>query len=168
MIQASLFPAEVRFPCIFSPCGRYRYLLRAEISSLGKGVCLWVLANSSKGNEQRLDPTLTRCADYTERWGFGEMRVVNARAWIATNPKDVPADPLAIGPDNDGHIIEQAAQARLVVCGWGKLGGERGTHILKLLRPYCVPHALVQNGDGSPSHPLYLRKDLKPFPLEVA
>ncbi len=156
-----------RNECVFSPCRRYRYVLKRKLGS-GAGVCLWVMANPSVADEFRLDPTLTRCADYTAQWGFGAMHVVNVRAFVSTNPKGVPSDPIAIGPDNDGHIIEQAAHAKLVVCGWGRLAGERHTQVLKLLSPYCVPHALKRNGDGSPSHPLYLAKALKPFPLEAA
>lgn len=155
-----------RNECVFSPCRRYRYVLKRRLDR-GIGVCLWVMLNPSIADEFRLDPTLTRCADYTERWGFGAMHVVNVRAWVATDPKDVPTDPLAIGDDNDNHIIEQAANAKLVVCDWGALAGERSAHVLKLIRPYCVPHALSLTKGGEPGHPLYLRKDLKPFPLEA-
>lgn len=169
MSQAQLFPVQALYPCVFSPCGKYRYLLR-DPHGPGKGVCLWILANPSVGNQSQLDNTLRRCEDYSWRWGFAEMRVVNVRAWASTDPKQVPADPLAIGPYNDSVIIEQASQAQLVVCGWGKLGGARGPLVKRLIEPYCVPHALKLNdSDGSPAHPLYLAKALKPFPLsEVA
>lgn len=156
-----------RNECVFSPCRKYRYVLKHKLDS-GVGVCLWVMANPSKADEFDLDTTLTRCADYTERWGYAEMRVVNVRAWVSTDPKGVPADPIGIGPDNDNHIIEQAAQAKLVVCGWGALGGERGARVLQLLRPYCVPHALTLTKAGAPGHPLYLAKKLTPFALEVS
>lgn len=159
--------ATARNECVFSDCRRYRYVLSRKLGK-GSGVCLWVLANPSKGNEFDLDPTLTRCADYTERWGFSEMRVVNVRAWVSTDPKGVPADPLGIGPENDGHIIEQAALAGRVICGWGALGGERGRRVLQLLRPYCTPRALALTKAGEPGHPLYLAKKLEPFPLEIA
>lgn len=165
MGQLSLLAPMPRNECVFSPCRRYRYLLTRKLGK-GSGACLWVLANPSIANEFELDPTLRRCADYTERWGFAEMRVVNVRAWVSTDPKGVPADPLGIGPENDGHIIEQAALAGLVVCGWGKLGGVRGPQVLQLLRPYCVPRALKLCADGSPSHPLYLKADLLPFYLQ--
>lgn len=177
---AQLSLIATRNECVFSPCPDcgsvprcgckaqrvYRYLLKRRLH-LASPALLWVLANPSVADDFRLDPTLTRCADYTEQWGFGEMRVVNARAFISSKPKLVPKGSVAIGPDNDNHIIEQAAQAQLVVCGWGALSGGRSAHVLKLIRPYCVPHALSLTKAGEPGHPLYLRKDLKPFPLEA-
>lgn len=170
MTQLSLIKTPARNECVFSPCRKWRYLLKRVVNPTGAGVCLWVMANPSIADEYKLDPTLTRCADYTERWGFAEMRVVNVRAWIATNPKDLPSDDdIAIGFYNGHHIVENGRVAQLVVCGWGKLGGLAGLRCLQLLRDEKLnPHALRLNADGSPQHPLYLPKALKPFPMEAA
>lgn len=166
--QAQLFERPHRNECVFSPCRRYRYLLRRVISeSAPHGVCLWLLANPSKADEYELDPTLRRCADYTARWGYREMRVVNVRAWVETESSKVPEDWTAIGPDNVQHVLEQAAQAELVVCGWGRLGGSWAAGLLERVREVAKPHALWLNQDGSPQHPLYLLKTLKPFPMEA-
>lgn len=167
MSQPALFSEPPRYPCVFSPCRRYRYLLRSVLGS-GKGVCLWIMANPSVAAEFKLDPTLTRCENFTRAWGFAEMRVVNVRAWVATDPKSVPADPLAIGPENNERIIYEAARAKLVVAGWGELAGERGPRVLALLRDVGVtPHALRLTKAGNPGHPLYLPASLKPFPMEA-
>jgi hypothetical protein len=157
-----------RNECVFSPCRRYRYSLRRKIND-ATGVCLWVMANPSVADEFRLDPTLTRCADYTERWGYGEMRVVNVRAWVETDSSKLPPDDIAIGLDNNGaHIVRNAMESQLIVCGWGKLGGSAGLRALQLLRDLgFAPHALKLNQDGSPQHPLYLAKTLKPFRMEA-
>lgn len=165
MTQAALFSPPARNECVFSPCRKYRYLLRRVVSpSEPRTTCLWVLANPSVADEYDLDPTLRRCADYTKRWGFHTMAVVNVRAWVETKSKEVPPDPLAIGPQNNDAIIAAAGLASLVVCGWGKLGGERGKRVLALLRDIeVVPHALQLNEDWSPQHPLYLKKSLQPF-----
>lgn len=154
-----------RNECVFSSCHKYRYLLKRVINNSGAGICLWIMANPSIADEFRLDPTLTRCLDYTTRWGFSEMRVVNVRAWIETESAKVPVDPLAIGPDNFDHVIEQANLADTVICGWGKLGGELGRFMLRAIRPVAHPYALKLNQDGSPQHPLYLSKSLEPFPI---
>jgi hypothetical protein len=142
MTQAALFAPPVRYPCVFSGCGRYRYSLRNVLEpATGAGVVLWVMANPSVANQEALDPTLTRCERFTRDWGFAEMRVVNVR-------------------------VENARDAQLVVCGWGKLGGSAGLRCLQLLRDEKLnPHALRLNGDGSPAHPLYLPASLKPFPM---
>jgi hypothetical protein len=170
MTQAALFTDYAqRNECVFSPCRRYRYLLRRVVQppqAGPRGVCLWVLANPSIADEFQLDPTLTRCAAFTKAWGYSEMRVVNVRAWISTDPAAVPADPEAIGPNNWEHIAYQAGAADLVMCGWGKLGGELGRKVLSLLFEVSArPHALRLNQDDSPQHPLYLASNLRPFPL---
>jgi hypothetical protein len=168
MNQASLFSPAPRNVCVFSPCRRYRYSLRRKINDRAS-VCLWVLANPSVADEFDLDPTLRRCADYTERWGFGEMRVVNERAWVETESSLVPDDDSAIGVDNGWHIIENARGSNLIVCGWGRLGGGAGVRVFYLLRDEGFwLHALKLNKNGSPQHPLYLKASLKPFPLEAA
>jgi hypothetical protein len=131
--QATLFAQPHRNECVFSECRRYRYSLRRVVNPVGAGVCLWVMANPSVADEYRLDPTLTRCADYTERWGFAEMLVVNVRAWVSTDPDAVPDDPLAIGPGNWITIAAAVAEADVVVCGYGKLGGALGVEALELI-----------------------------------
>jgi hypothetical protein len=164
--QTSLL--DQRNECVFSPCRRYRYLLARKLGTGTRGICLWVLANPSIADEYLLDPTLTRCARFSLDWGFSEMRVVNVRAWVSTDPDAVPADPKAIGPDNWAHLAEQARAAQLVVTGWGKLGGELGRHALGLLFECgSLPHALRLNADASPQHPLYLPKHLQPFPMRL-
>ena len=157
--------------CELSECKQYRYILKIPVSDK-PGVCCFCLANPSKAvvvnGVFKSDPTVTRCMGYTRDWGYGTLVVVNARAWRDTDPDKVPGDPEAIGPDNDMWIERAAREADVVVCGWGKLGGERGLAVLELLmRVGKVPHALALNADGTPSHTRGLRKDLKPFPMRV-
>lgn len=155
--------------CELSACSRYRYLLRIPLS-LDPRVLLFVMANPSQAivvdGAFKSDNTVDRCIDYGRRWGYGTLVVTNARAWRETHAELVPEDPEAIGPDNDVWIERAAGEADLVVCGWGKLGGARGPVVLDLIRK-CgkVPHALVLNQDGSPSHPLYLKSTLVPFAM---
>jgi hypothetical protein len=183
MSQLSLIP-EPTPRAIFSPCrehgpwnqsceldctGRvYRYELEWPTGQ-GVGMCLFVLANPSTATHLRRDHTVTRCINYARAWGYAWAGVANARAWRETNPKLLPPDPLAIGPDNDLAIHRMATRALIVVCGWGKLGGARGPDVLRLIRSVGhAPHALRLNDDGSPEHPLFLPADLRPFPMEVA
>jgi hypothetical protein len=164
-----------RNECVFSPCRKYRYTLRRWLnpdkpeprSDQFRSFCLWLLANPSIADEYVLDPTLTRCAAFTRAFGFDEMRVVNVRAFVATDPKDLPSDPEAIGPDNLSHIHLQSAMAAMTICGWGKLGGELGRSMLGEVAKYTTPRALRLNQDGSPQHPLYLPASLRPFAMVV-
>jgi hypothetical protein len=145
---------------------KFRYVLRYPTGLDNQRNALAVLANPSSATPDKLDPTITRWVNWCRDWGFGWAVVVNCRAWRATHPKSVPPDPRAIGDENDLFIREYAETCELVVCGWGKLGGVRGPVVLDLIRSAGkVPHALRQNKDGSPCHPLYLPASCKPFPL---
>ncbi len=161
---------SVHDECLEACRGRlYRYVLAWPTGLDNELYALFILANPSTATPSDTDPTVDRCIDYAKRWGYGWARVVNVRAWRETNPKLVPADDdRAIGFSNGGHIVEQAHFAEIIICGWGKLGGTAGLRCLQLLHDECFePHALKLNKDGSPQHPLYLRADAIPFPLEA-
>jgi hypothetical protein len=165
--QASLLIEHPKAHAVFSPCERYRYQLWWPTGVTNDRRALGIFANPSTATAEVLDPTLTRWRNYCRDWGFGWAGVVNVRAWRETNPKLVPADPEAIGPDNYNHIIEACLASELVVCGWGKLGGvSQGLYTLGLvIGAGKVPHALKLNKDGSPCHPLYLASRLMPVPM---
>lgn len=166
--QLSLLPEGNRPYAYFSDCGLYRYFLAWPTGRPNDRAALGCFANPSKATAEQTDPTVERWLNYCFRWGYGWAWVVNARAWRETDPKLVPPDPEAIGPETDAFISAAAAQAELVVCGWGKLGGERGAAAQDLIhRAGNVPHALHLNDDGSPGHPLYLPGTAKPFPMEL-
>lgn len=145
--------------------GSYRYLLEWPAGGRA-GSVLWILANPSTATAEKTDPTIAKCIRYATAWGYSLSRTVNVRAWRETDPDKLPPDPVAIGPQNDASITIAAADADIVVCGWGKLGGARGLEVLALLRGMGVtPHALKLNSDGSPQHPLYIRGDAKPLAM---
>lgn len=150
---------------IYSPCGRYRYTLSWPALSCGKGNALWILANPSTATEYETDPTVARAIRWTTQWGYQRCTVCNVRAWRETDPRKLPADPEAIGPDNEGCILACADYADIIVCGWGKLGGVPALMLADLLveRGHGAKlHCLRANQDGSPAHPLYLPGKLRP------
>lgn len=151
---------------VLSACGRYRYVL-AWPTGLDNGrAALGVFANPSTATASDKDRTLTRWIGYCKRWGYGWAMIGNVRAWRETHPELVPADPLAIGPENAEYLRQMALHSELIVCGWGKLGGAQAPETLRILRASGrIPHALTLNADGSPGHPLFLRADLRPFPI---
>jgi hypothetical protein len=147
--------------------GLYRYFLEWPAHGVA-GSVLWVLANPSTATAEKTDPTIAKGIRLATKWGYAKSCTVNVRAWRETDPKKVPVDPLAIGPENDAHIAKAVREASIVICGWGKLGGVRGPAVLDVIRAAGkVPHALAVNGDGSPSHILYLNESLLPVPLAL-
>jgi hypothetical protein len=105
-----------------------------------------------------------RCIAYAKRRGFGAVRIVNLFSWIDADLATMKLAAEPVGPRNDRHLMARAAEADLIVAVWGSHGSHLGRDqvVKRILKGRL--HALAVNKDGSPSHPLYLQKDLRPFP----
>ncbi|MBX3741230.1 MAG: DUF1643 domain-containing protein [Akkermansiaceae bacterium] len=145
-----------------SPCGLYRYTWSYRWSD-GPS-CLFILLNPSTADQDETDPTVRRCIAYAKRWGFGEVRIGNLFAWRDTDPAEMKRQPDPIGPGNDAALKRLVRGADLILAAWGAHGSHLGRDaaVRAMLPPM---HALSRNLNGSPGHPLYLRGDLRPFPL---
>jgi len=152
---------------VFDDTGQYRYQLwrresPAWLQSNGRQqrTILWVMLNPSTADEQQLDPTLRRCANYSHGWGFTAWEVCNLFAFRATDPKRMLSVVDPVGEDNDGMILEAAQRADQIVAGWGGHGTHRGRDIgvTALLKSTGKPvYCLKTVGIFSqPAHPLYL------------
>ena len=154
------------YAAVFSPSRIYRYTLCREVNPDGTGTCAWIMLNPSTADEHVLDPTLTRCFNYTRLWGYRYMLIGNIFAYRATDPKDMQAQTDPIGILNDQYLDKIVLQSDKVICGWGttqhKYFSERGHDVLNVVRMSTDPYALKITKDGHPSHPLYLKKDLEP------
>lgn len=149
---------------IFSEPDRlYRYVLWRPI---GRGPTLvGIGCNPSDADEEKNDPTVSRMVTRAGMWGFGLFVMLNASAWISTDPDGMKqaADP--VGPDNDWHLVREALMADMVLCMWGNDGMHRGRHkeVIALLKNAGVDlYALHITKLGQPGHPLYLPYSLKP------
>ena len=158
-------PKYVDQGATFSKNGLYRYLLWRQWGQAFPPSVLFVLCNPSTADAEKLDPTLRRCVAYAQEWGFGRMEVANIFAFRSTDPEAMRSAADPVGPENDGHIIEAARDADLVVAGWGTHGShrDRGDVVLSLLTIAGPVHALRITRNGHPSHPLYLPRTLRPF-----
>lgn len=126
--------------------------------------------NPSTADETADDPTVQGCMARARAWGYGACVMLNAFAYRATDKSRLLETPDPIGPDNDAAILRFAASAGVVVAAWGQpprpLRG-RGAEIAAMLaRAGIALHCFAVNADGSPKHPLYVRRDaaLIPFP----
>lgn len=147
----------------FSPCRTYRYTLSRIWKPERPYVC-FVCLNPSTADENRNDPTVSRCIRYAERWGFGGMYMMNLFALRSTDPKLLRNVHDPIGKDNDYHLARISGAAGITVAAWGYHGTylDRASHVIKIL---SNPHYLALTKDGQPRHPLYLKSNLesKPF-----
>lgn len=150
-------------PARFSPDRVYRYRLERVVAPFATGRVCFIMLNPSTADETQDDPTIRRCMDYTKRWGYRRLVVVNLFAYRATDPRVLRKVPDPSGPENDHEIVEAAQAAELVVGAWGAHGGWRNTgrNVTALLRSRGVTvKALGLTKGGEPVHPLYQRADL--------
>ncbi|MBL7251277.1 DUF1643 domain-containing protein [Alloalcanivorax sp. C16-2] len=150
----------------FSRCRRYRYALWRRWRD-GDDYLLLVGLNPSTADHRKDDPTIRRCIGFARDWGYSGLCVANLFAYRATYPRDLFAADDPIGPRNDWWLRRLAADAALVVAGWGNHGtqGDRAARVRAWLPAL---HCLRLNGSGEPAHPLYLPKTLTPFPMPAS
>ena len=143
----------------FSDCRKYRYGLSRTWNGKKKTV-LFIGLNPSTADEKIDDPTIRRCINYAQNWGYGSLLMVNLFAYRATMPSELKNVKNPIGNDNDLHIIELSKKADIAVAAWGNEGTllNRDKEVKKIL-PNLM--CLKINKSGQPSHPLYQKKDLK-------
>ena len=148
-----------RSQALFDPSERYRYWL-ARMWDPDLPAVNFIMLNPSTADQYQLDPTVTRCLHYAQRWGFGTLIVTNIFAYRSTDPKALYTVPDPVGRENDAYLLQAAQQADLRVVAWGTHGAVRDRHqrVLTLLAPYPLTALGVTQG-GFPKHPLYLRAD---------
>jgi len=150
---------------IISQCGTYRYVLTRKTNSPLRWVkkCLFIMLNPSTADSLQDDPTIRRCIGFAEREGCTDLTVVNLFALRSTKPELLLTHPDPSGPENYGIVINSLDYHDVVIAAWGahKLPD---TSLLEVLKKRSGIYCLGKTKDGSPRHPLYLKKDQ---PLEV-
>ena len=143
----------------FSDCRKYRYSLSRTWDGKKKTV-LFIGLNPSTADEKIDDPTIRRCINYAQSWGYGSLLMVNLFAYRATTPTELKNVNNPIGNDNDLHIVELLKKVDLAVAAWGNEGSllNRDKEVKKII-PNLM--CLKINKSGQPAHPLYQKKDLK-------
>ncbi|MBW2342530.1 MAG: DUF1643 domain-containing protein [Deltaproteobacteria bacterium] len=146
----------------FSPDRVYRYSLW-RFWSKDSAYAAFVGLNPSTADEHKDDPTIRRCIRYAKDWGYSGVIMLNLFAYRSTDPKRLYTVDDPIGPDNDFHIRSASSKAQVTVAAWGNHGDylDRAATVIHLLK---APQCLGVTKAGSPRHPLYLKKDLKPVP----
>ncbi|MBP0491519.1 DUF1643 domain-containing protein [Pararoseomonas indoligenes] len=163
--------AEVVSRAEFSADGRYRTVLERRWDGLpfgSPGVCAWIMMNPSTADETVDDPTVRRARDFTRRWGFGAMVVLNAFALRATKPAMLLEAEDPVGPGNDAAITDWAGRVERLIVAWGlppKPLRWRAAQLAALLAGAGArPMALRVTADGQPGHPLYIAGTTEPLP----
>ena len=130
------------------------------------------MLNPSTADADKEDPTIRRCIDFSDRWGYEGVEITNLFALRSTDPKALLSHPDPIGPENKLAILVAAGSSNLVVCAWGSLAmcfqrnHERDVvTILRLcdVKPYVIGFTVANH----PVHPLYQPKIREPIPWDA-
>ena len=126
--------------------------------------------NPSTADENVMDPTVTRCVKFAERWGHGALWMTNLFAFRATDPADMKRADDPVGADNDASLIYNAdivaGYGGRILCAWGNHGTyrNRSLEVVRLLRAQGFKlECLKLTKAGQPWHPLYMKGDTVPF-----
>jgi hypothetical protein len=170
-VMDQLFGSDNYAGAAFDETRTYRYILWRK-RKLGGQYCSFIMLNPSTADEEKLDPTCAKCATWARSWGFDGFYVVNAFALRSTDPgalkTAVKVGQNPIGIDNDAAILKVVKDSRLIVVGWGRHATllNRDQQMRDLLRNFHL-YCVGINGDGSPEHPLYVRKAILPRPWPI-
>jgi hypothetical protein len=123
MIQAVCVPARP---------GRYRYWLELPLLASGPPLAV-IMKNPSTATAERSDPTVGKTSAWARCHGFGRLIIVNLFAWRATAPEAINLPPYAraVGAHNDRYLVQAAAQAAVLVAGWGNANGITATRYVR-------------------------------------
>lgn len=148
---------------LFSPCNLYRFLLW-RVWDDTRNPLVFLMLNPSLADGVAEDNTLRRCIGYAKYMAYGGVVLVNLYPFVTPYPWKMKAHlhPPDVFQTNDHHIM-LAVENRNVMCAWGANADKQRAHeVLSKIEMFCRPFALKINADGSPAHPLYLPKDIKP------
>lgn len=159
----------------------YRYCLRRflvapdpliELDLDKRAAALFIMLNPSIADDEDDDPTVSACKDFVRLWGLEDLVIVNLFARVGTDPRSLIGRPDIVGPKNDAYLEKEIRRANMVVCAWGqnasKIDPTRAPKVKAMVRALAPgkSFALHVNQDGSPKHPLYIKRTTKvvPFP----
>ena len=122
--------------------------------------------NRSKDDENENDPTINRCINFAKSWCCIGVCVTNLFSYCATVPSNMKASNAPIGSENDAWINKLSREAAIIVASCENKGSylNRSREILDTLLNL---HFIKMNKSSEPTHPIYLKADLKPLPMRT-
>ena len=147
---------------VISDSGFYRYEL-SRIWDHSKPLVMFVMLNPSTADSNEDDPTIRRCIGFAKSWGYGGLYVGNLFGYRSTDPKKLLLVSHPIGSENKYHLKLMADRCETIICAWGnpvivKKTNRSWRDLLFLNKELRY---IKKCKDGTPSHPLFLKGDLK-------
>lgn len=133
---------------------------------LPRNFIMWICMNPSVASATDNDPTVARIEDFSMRWDFDGLVLVNVCDFRATKPDALLAPGMV--PCSKGNlplIRNTAKEAQRIVCAWGNLHRDLVHYAVDVESALRADghtlYALGTNAGGSPKHPLYVKGDTK-------
>lgn len=166
-MQTTFLEPAPRYACEFSACRRYRYTL-LDVWDARKPRVMFIGLNPSTADEYKLDPTLKRIREWSEKWGFGSFVMTNLFAFRSPHPTVMEAQEDPVGPGNDQWLIESAELSNQVVAAWGNGGAyrDRAKAVCTLFRDVPL-YCLGTTDSGAPTHPMARGKHRVPDNIQL-
>jgi hypothetical protein len=154
---------------ILDQTGAYRYLLWRVWDRSAPQVAFAML-NPSTADASRNDPTIRRCIQFAQAWGYGGLRVVNLFAYRTAHPQELRRAIAPIGLENDAYILKTAAQVDRLILAWGNWGTlcDRHQQVLQLFSPEIHTYCLGLTQLGQPRHPLYIKRGVVAIKFRIS
>lgn len=144
-----------------STCGTYRYSLSRSWDN-SKPRVTFICLNPSTADATTDDPTLRKCIAYAKSWGHGGLLILNLFAYRSCEPAAMKNASDPIGPKNDKKLSQAAKNGKIIIAAWGNDGAFNGRSC-EVAQNFPNLKCLKVNKTGEPSHPLYLKANLKPI-----
>ncbi len=141
----------------FSRDRAYRYWLLVSWN-LDKPRLPVIGLNPSKADERRNDNTFTKCIGYAHKLGCGGILMLNAFAFVSTDPKGLWTTDNPIGPLNCLPNLQRWIEGcgHPPVAAWGVNAVKRDALWIDILVRNLELYCFHRTNSGHPGHPLYL------------
>ncbi|NJR62516.1 MAG: DUF1643 domain-containing protein [Cyanobacteria bacterium CRU_2_1] len=148
---------------IFDPTGIYRYALWRSWNPLLPRI-VFIMLNPSTADSHINDPTIRRCIQFAQTWGYGTLEVVNLFGLKTTDPQELLKKDDPVGVECDRHLGVAIDRAEQILVAWGNWGclHQRDRVVMEQLPSKKKVYCLGINRSGQPRHPLYVKRDTLP------
>lgn len=177
-IESVMLHRTTRRVAVFSPDGKYRYVLSVTWRQEGP-VAVFIGLNPSTADAFKDDPTILACRQMADCWGLSGIIMANLFAWRSTDPKGLLDTASPVGVFNSFEMIRslpgfrrEADPGSIFVAAWGAIHtqlGKRGEFIVSRgeLAKKCIPqlYRLGLTQEGFPRHPLFMVRTTVPEPF---
>ena len=135
------------------------FAIQLVLLSVVIGLITWVMLNPSTTDETVDDATTLRAGEFSRRWGYDQMEIVNLFALRTAEPRELSEAEDPVGPKNLSFVRQAVTRAELVVVGWGDgvdyvpFRPETLDEVVRLRRANTAMLCFGLTNAGQPRHP---------------